>query len=271
MVGLLKGTIAAVLGVVGVGVLGVGGLKLRTWWAMRNMDPTAGTGTKDGLQELEGRARSLGETVTSPFSKTESLVCEYHVKRFDQTDEETGEVETPTGEGGNWNSITHGTEAVPFEVEHAGGTTAVDPENAQQVLSNDFQTETRGGDGAPPGVQEYIEDGKTAELGPVELNSRGGLLRFTENRLHDGDEVYVLGPAERAPSAVPDGSDARTAIAPGERGWTERLLGDPFIVADGGEEAAESRQLTRSLLLVGIGVVTLGFASALLLFPSAFG
>jgi len=82
--------------------------------------------------------------------------------------------------------------------------------------------------------------------------------------------VYVLGPAERDPSAAPSVSDARLVIDPGERGWKETLLGDPFVVSDSGEEQAEWRQLKRGGILVGTGLLLAGFC-ALILFPSAFG
>lgn len=249
---------AGLFALVGLAIVAVGGLNLQKWWTMRGMDP-AGASVGGGLQELEGRARPVDGTVTAPFTDTESLICEYEVEshRHDH-------------DGSDWHTRTHDTEAVPFEVEHEGTAVAVDPENAQRLLTQEFRVDTGRTDQYPPGIQQYFDGGETVELGPIEFNTHGGRLRFTENRLEPGEEVYVLGPAEQDASAVPDGSDARLAIAPGDRGWKEWILGDPFVVSDSGEGQAERRQLKRALMLVLFGAIFAGIGLAVILFPSTF-
>lgn len=246
---------------VGVAVIAVGGLNLKKWWTMRGMDPAGASVAGSGLQELEGRARPVDGTVTAPFSDTESLICEYKVESHQHDHDDPGS---------DWHTREHGTEAVPFEVEHEGTVVAVDPEGAQRLLTRELRVDTGGAGDYPVGVQEYISAGGSVELGPVELNSRGGRLRFTEKRLEPGEEVYVLGPAEQNTSASPDGSDARLAIAPGDRGWKKWILGDPFIVSDSGEGQAERRQLKRALMLALFGSIFAGIGLAVILFPSAF-
>lgn len=242
MVGLFGWLGIAVFGVVGVGLIAVGASNLQKWQRIRNMDPGDAAAIDEGIQELEGRARAVEDTITAPFTGTESLVCKYKIEQRSAGGE---------SHGSGWHPMTNKTESVPFEVERGGETVAVDPENAQCPLTREFRLDTSQTDEYPPGVQEHIEN----------ENAR---FKFTERRLDEGEEVYVLGPAERTPSAVPEGSDAQIGIrqdAPEQQeGWREVYFGDPFVVVDAGEEQAKRRYLKRTLWVIGIGVVLVGIA-----------
>lgn len=236
----------------GVAITGAGMLRLRTWWTMRALDPTGALSVESGLQEFEGRATPVEETVTAPFSGTESLICDHKVEAYDQDDE-----------GSNWEPVEGGEQSVPFEIEQDGRAVAVGPEGANYLLSDEFSVDTAREDDLPEGVQAYVGeevDGgskprHTLEIGGLEIDGRR--YRFTEQRLDAGEDVYVVGPAERDGTAV-GGSDARLSVAAGDRGWFERLLGDPFVVADAGEDVAERRQLKGALLVLVLGLVVLG-------------
>jgi hypothetical protein len=239
---------------VGLPLAAVGGSGLRKWWMMRRMDPNS-TVVEPGLQEFEGRAHAVDGTVETPFTGSQSLISVTHVERY-----------SSSGEGSNWDTVTKDVETVPFEVEQAGTRVAVDPEHANHLLTDEFQVDTRDTDDLPPQVQDYVDGnldmGSTVELGPIELGGRRH--RFTEKRLDDGEEVYVMGPAKQDPASVPGGSDARLAIAPGERAWRQRLLGDPFVVSDTGEEGAIERQFKSAVWILLFGILFAGAGVAVI-------
>lgn len=233
---------------VGLPLTAVGGSGLRKWWMMRRMDPNSAV-VEPGLQEFEGRAHAIDETVQTPFTGSQSLISIVHVERYSSSDE-----------GSNWDTVSKDVETVPFEIEDAGARVVVDPEHANHLLTDEFQVDTRDMDDLPPKVQEYadgnLNTGSTVELGPIELGGRRH--RFTEKRLDEGEDVYVMGPAEQDPASVPEGSDARLAIAPGERTVRQRLLGDPFVVSDTGEEGAIKRQFKSAVGILLFGLLFAG-------------
>jgi hypothetical protein len=243
----------AIFGVTGLGITVLGGSGLRNWWTMRQMEPNR-TVVEPGLQEFEGHARATDEPVTAPFSGSQSLICEYEVERRDHGDDQ----------GSNWDTIDSGTMTAPFEVDHSGSTVAVDPDDANTLLTEEFHVDARGMDDVPSRVQEYadgnLSTGSTIELGPIEVGGRR--YRFTEERLDDGEEVYVLGPVEQNPRSAPGNSDARLAIAPGERSWRERFVGDPFVVSDTGEKRATRRQLKSAGVVFVLGLLFVAGAIA---------
>lgn len=239
---------AGVFVLVGAAIALAGLANLRSWWTMRRMDPSGALSIEPGLGEFEGRAQSVGDTVTAPFSGAESLVCEFEVERY-----------RPHRDGSNWNHVDGDQWAVPFELRgDAGQTVAVNPGEADTLLTEEFHVDTAEADALPDRVREYVDEeldeGSTSlEVGPIEIGGNRR-YRFTEQRLDAGEEVYVLGPVERDPDAVRT-AEARYAVAPPERGWRERLLGTPFVVADTGEETAQRRQLKRGAGLFLFGAL----------------
>lgn len=241
---------------IGLAMVAFGGHGLRRWWTMRRMDPNSMV-VEPGVQEFEGRARAIDGTVTAPFTGSQSLLYNAEVERY-----------SSSHNGSNWSTVNQDTEAAPFEVDHAGPTVAVDPANADHFLTDEFQVDTKETENLPPRVQEYVDEnletGSTIELGPIEVG--GQRYRFTEERLDDGEEVYVLGPADRNPGAVPVDSDARLAVATAERDWLEQLTGDPFLISDTGEEGAKGRQLKQAVVVFLFGLVFGGTGLAVILF-----
>jgi hypothetical protein len=254
-----------VFGVVGIFLViglvwaGVGLVKLRRWWTMKRLDPVGSTGAETGLQEFEGTAHAVDGTVTAPFSGAESLVCKHRVQRY-----------RPNNDGSNWRTVEVTTDSVPFEVESAGSSVAVDGQDAQHLFTEEYELDMTETEGVPDRIAEYmrrehdIEDlDSSVGLGPVEMDKHR--YRFKEERLDDGEEVYVLGTVRRDPSLVPEQADARIAIRPSDQGLIESLLGDPFVISDSGEAEAIRRQYEkgRTATLVGLGLAAF---SALALF-----
>lgn len=237
---------------VGIGLTTLGVSGVRKWWLMHRMNPNSAT-ANPGVREFEGRAHNVDGTVTTPFTESQSLICKTKIEKYDAGDD-----------GSNWDTVHNETNTVPFEVENRGVSVVVDPENANYLLTNEHQIKSRGTEELPDRIREYAEEkmetGSTIELGPVELGERR--LRFTEERLDDGEDVYVLGPAERSPGTVSEGSDAKLAISPPERGWRQRLFGDPFVISDTGEKRAKRRQLkgAGSVLFLGLTFLAGGVA-----------
>jgi len=225
-----------------------GAVRLRYWWTMRRMDPSDGLTVETGLQEFEGRAHAVGQTITAPYSGSESLICDHDVERYRKS-----------SKGSNWRQVDGDEWAVPFELHGEGGrTVAVNPGDADHLLTEEFHVDTREDESIPSRVQSYIDEelgdvDASFDVGPVSLGT-GQRYRFTEKRLDDGEEVYVLGPVRRATGAVPT-SEARYEIAPEDRGWRDTLFGTPFVVADVGEDRARKRQFKQGLGMIGFGLV----------------
>jgi hypothetical protein len=259
MVSIVGTLFLGVFVLIGAALFVTGLLRLRRWWTMRRLDPSGPFSVDPGLQEFEGRAHPTDDTLTPPFTEAESLVCEYEVERHRHDDD-----------GSDWHTVESDTSSVPFELRQDGHTVAVDPDGAQQLLSTEFRVDTADDGDLPASVREYVDQHlggadsiePSVDVGPLELGARR--YRFTEKRLDAGEDVYVLGDADRDTGAVPE-SDARLAVTGGEGGWRERVLGDPFVVADAGEDTAERRQLKRAVGLVLFGLVFGGLPLAVAL------
>jgi len=224
---------------VGLVLLLAGVIALRYWWVMRRLDPVGPTGVEPGLREFEGRARSVGETVTAPFSGSDALVCEWEILRYDE------------GDGTNWQTAEAETLTAPFEIEHDGSTVGVDPAGADHLLADEFELDSRYVDELPPALEEYVEEHSVSiDLGAVNLGDRRH--RFVERRLDPDERVYVLGPVERG-TDDPAASTAQYGVSAELDGWLSGAFSEPFVVSDGGETTAQCRQLKR-----GIGGVALG-------------
>lgn len=244
---------------IGLAWAGAGAVKLRRWWTMKRLDPVGPMAAETGLQEFEGTAHAVDGTVTAPFSGTESLVCKHKVQRYKHT-----------SDGSNWTTIDTGTRTAPFEIESAGSSVAVDGQDAKHLLTEEYELDIRETEDIPDRIAEYMRrehDIKDLEssvnLGPMEMDKHQ--YRFKEERLEDGEAVYVLGTVRQDPSLVPDRADARIAISTSNQGLIDSLLGDPFVISDSGEEEAIRRQYKngRKTTLLGLGLTAF---SALALF-----
>jgi hypothetical protein len=213
---------------------------LRYWWIMRRLDPVGPGAVEPGLGEVTGRAQQIQETVTAPFSEHDTLVCEWEIFRY-------------SSEGGAWQTEEDGSLTTSFEIEHEGSSIAIDPANATEYLTTEFEVKSHDDDDLPDSVESFLEDNPTTiSIGTTEIQS--GSYRFIEKRLDPGEQVYVLGSIERDPGAV-EGSTARHTIAVDQSSWLSAILGKPFIISDSDEKTAERRQLKQGLGLLGSGTL----------------
>jgi hypothetical protein len=182
-------------------------------------------------------------------------VCKHKVQRY-----------KPNSDGSNWTTIDTGTRAAPFEIERSGSAVAVDGQNAQHLLTEEYELDITETEEIPDRIAEYmrrehdIEDlDSSVGLGPMEMDRHR--YRFKEERLDDGEEVYVLGTVRRDPSLVPERADARIAINPSSQGLIDSLLGDPFVISDSGEKDAVRRQYENGRRATLLGLALTAFSA----------
>jgi len=238
---------ASVLGLVGIVFISVGIVGFRYWWLMKRLDPQGPVAVEPGLREFEGRVRPVGEPIVSPFTETESLICRYEIERYNLDSDES-----------NWRTVERDTLTTPFEIQHAGSTVAVDPTDAQCLITEEWSLDSREADDLPEAIRVYMDEGASgpsSELDSVDLDS-DRRYRFTVDRLDAGEEVYVLGPVKRDLDAVPE-SDTEYVINP-DRSVLKKVFGNPFVIADTGEHRAEHRQLRSAVISIVVGLFLIG-------------
>ena len=96
---------------IGLLILAGGIGRLRAWWRLKGSEASAPGSLDTGPVELEGTARSLEETLTSPRENADSLVYEHVVK------EKHVDHDPDQGSRTEWRTVVNETETVPFVVE----------------------------------------------------------------------------------------------------------------------------------------------------------
>lgn len=227
MVNWIPVVIGGIFGVLGLLILLSGVGRLRAWNELRGS--SAGPVTGPGTVEVEGVAKSHAETLDPPRGNVDSLAYNYKL-------EELRDDPDPDEHGRDWHTLESERDSVPFVVEDGTNEVLVEPEDA------DFLFE--------------------------QTMDRHGNTRHTIARLDVDEQVYVAGQAVPARDADVDGDGQRYAITDGGSMLGKKLsglTGAPFILADTGEDAAESRLLKRGIFQLLLGVVMVGIPSVLLL------
>lgn len=203
----------------------------------------ASVSADDEFAVCRGRARSVGETLTAPFTGEQCLGLEYEIaeRRL-----------TPSEIPLTWTRLDDGVATVPFELHGDGGRVRVEPESRRFRLDTDDETVTvPAGDEPPERVRSFLD--ARGELSPT----AGGLLarlgvgtrRYTERRI-DPDEPHVV-------AGRPEYRDGRVVLA------------DPRVIADGSPRTAVRRRLRASAFplvaavaacAVGAGLLALSLA-----------
>lgn len=209
---------------VGLGALVVAFGRFRAWWRLKN-SAASGPGSLDtGHAEVQGTARPLENTLTSPRENATCVVYDHKIEERQIERDADGDRER------TWNTVKNDTHTVPFLIEGEHGEAVVDPEGATTLLETSVST-------------------------------RRGDTRTTIKRLDVGEPVYVAGEAVRAGKAdVP--TDGQRNVVKGPSTWIpnalRRLYDDPFIISDSKEGSAERRLLWSGLKGLGFAALWLG-------------
>lgn len=186
---------AILFGGIGAMLLLAGGAYLNAYWTMRSTDTTevaAVSGSADEV-ELEGTARTAGETARAPLTGEDALVHEWEV-----------EYRSGSGQRRYWSTVESGSAATPFLLEDGSGQMLVDPAGASWRLDEKTWT-VDDGEEPPPTIRSYLEASDSDEAAASEVVHSERRRRFTEARLDPGEQVAVYGPVQAGPhDAAPD-------------------------------------------------------------------
>jgi len=209
---------------IGLLILAGGIGRLRAWWRLKGSEASAPGSLDTGPVELEGTARSLEETLTSPRENADSLVYEHVVK------EKHVDHDPDQGSRTEWRTVVNETETVPFVVEGQRESAVVDPAGATKLLESS-------------------------------LERRQGDRRIEVSRLDVGEPVYVAGQAVDATRADV-ATDGQRRVVRDSSTWMpnllQRLYEGPFVLSDSKEGEAEDRLFWSGVKTTAVGVLWLG-------------
>jgi hypothetical protein len=222
---LIAGGLLALFVLIGLAILAGGIGRLRAWWRLRDSEASTPGRLGTGQVEVEGTAKPLDGTLTSPRENADSLVYEHIVK------EKHVDHDPDQGTHTEWRTIVNDTETVPFVVEGDGGSAVVDPGGATKLLE--------------PSVSR-----------------RQGDRRIEVSRLDVGEPVYVAGQSVDAGTADV-ATDGQRRVVREPTTWVpnflRRLYEAPFVLSDSKEGEAEDRLLWSGVKTSALGVLMLGF------------
>jgi hypothetical protein len=217
---LVPTVIMGVFGLFGALIVLAGAGQLKSWNRLKSM--SAGAVTGKGVVEVEGTARPLHETLTSPHWNADSLAFEYeHEERRHDHDMDDG--------GSEWHTEKSITDSVPFVIDSSSGDVVVDPDGANLLFE--------------------------------QQRERNGRTRHTARRLDVDEDVYVAGEAIPAHESNVDADGHKYVVTRTDStvsGSLGSLFGSPFVLSDSGEDEAERRLLKRGLMSIFVGLIVLG-------------
>ncbi|HMB51068.1 MAG TPA: GIDE domain-containing protein [Natronoarchaeum rubrum] len=221
-------------------------------WTLRRNDPlpVMDVANATGVVEIEGSAESGGRTLQSPFTETPCLVCQYQVKEWQSS-----------GQNSHWKTLYEGNESVPFLVEDDTGSVTVDPEGAEFALDEDADIESDGGETPPERVQRFLdqigvdrEEGGETSIGPISFN-RGDRRKYVEKRLDPGDPVHVYGQSRSGRTAGEVSGSVNAVVGSGR-------ATPNFRISEGDESAAIRRHVKSGAIYAVFGAVIAGIVGA---------
>ncbi|MFC4447878.1 hypothetical protein [Halorussus aquaticus] len=142
----------------------------------------------DQLQEMSGRVSPREETLTAPFSRSESVAYEYKIREVNQN--------------GATVSLDSGTVTVPFEIsDRNDNAVLVRPEGADLRFGKTSDYRVSKFDEVPEPVRAFVESGVPEEKASRELDLEADDVSlsnsfdrdFSELRIEPGEKVYVYG------------------------------------------------------------------------------
>lgn len=161
---------------------------------------------KPGYVEFSGKVEAVEQrTLTAPL--TQSPCCWYHI-RVEKYDKRAGK------KSADWITVRDESSEAPFFVRDATGVCAVDPSGAE-VTPTDKSLWY--------GATEEPEDRNPPRVGPMEsakgwVEISGGpnsKYRYSEERIYDGDRLFVLGVFSNTPPE-PEEDDIEDVAVDGE-------------------------------------------------------
>ncbi|MBX0287375.1 GIDE domain-containing protein [Haloarcula salinisoli] len=226
-----------------------------------------------GPVEIEGQAVEGDDgTVESPLTGTRCLAYSYKLEEY-------------VREGGNrkWATVGAGMDGVEFVVDDGTGRVVVDP-NGADINCQPHSERVRSGR-EPPNVSDAVEfidssekvygftyrrtltddvvesvDSNEKAFGFSELKQptddadeplrliRDNKQRYTERRLHPGDDVHVYGQARRGPSVEWGSSLVDVMVGDGDEA-------PMFVISDTDQGGAARRVAWRGLRKAGFGLL----------------
>lgn len=186
--------------VVGPWILVFGTRQLRRGYRIFANDPV-GAGEahlEDGVVEVEGTAKPLGETLEGRYSGEPALVQSWRRERRRERTDDDGNTRT------SWDTVSSGEDAVPFSVEDGTGEVTVDPTGAtlsvdESRVRSGFRNETS---------REY--EGRIAPGDDVHVY--GQLRSASAGDVPGGDRHYIGDGSEVSEFVVSDASEFGTVL-----------------------------------------------------------
>ncbi len=179
-----------------------------------------------GYVELQGFARAGDEPLLAPLTNTPCLWYRYRIERESHSDKQH-----------RWQSVESGTSTQPFWLDDDSGRCSIEPQRAEvtptrrQQWNGDRRHPLKATPAGLPGLLHGVLSGSSA-------------YRYTEERLHDGDWLYVTGWFE---SSHPPSTESQAAALGKQllRDWKQdqtRLLARFDRDRDGQIDLAEWEQ-----------------------------
>ena len=109
--------------------LGVARIRLGYHMFVSDPIPAGDVINQEGQVEVEGTARIFEETLTGKYSDKTALVQSWKRERKREKTDDDGNTTT------EWDTVSKGTDSVPFLIEDDSGTIAVDPADAQLSIT----------------------------------------------------------------------------------------------------------------------------------------
>jgi len=241
----------------GIAIFFYGFKQIRRKRMVENMPTSAIRGLAMGLVEIAGTAQAItktGEPLKSPVTQAECAYYHYTVEMLE-----------PVGKHAKWQKVAESdTNEFPFMVSDATGKVPVAPEGAEFYLSVSHRYLKEHDKPLPPHLQSF------AEKHGLECYSACHLL-FKEWHIRQGQEVYVLGTAQKArgipKAAAGEHPDAARQGEPSDiligKGPEEKL----FIISDKDQKGlAGQLSFEAKLWIVGGAVLSLYTLWSLILF-----
>lgn len=190
---------------------------------IENIPTSTVRGLAMGMVELCGRAKEKAP-LASPFTQTACVYYKYMIEEYRRSKNSS-----------RWVKIAKGDSAhVPFILEDETGSVTVFPHGAETIVPADYSKVFSSCNALPAHLISFLEKSRVRYKGLFGFSKR---LRFREWYVTEGEALYVLGHAQKAPEYV-EGHRARLEKRLAQLRSDEKVLqavdtdGDGTISAD---------------------------------------